>query len=144
MTRLKQHVKSPRRRTKAHSRAAIIHLYISHPDGPVDVSSNRRSYRAKLLSAALTYNCTLARARLLQKAGAYNGTDQRSLRPKLIRLVYYARKIAQFKYVCKRVGVQACASPNADKEACFRRRKLFAYYIREFSKILDVPGIRTQ
>lgn len=94
----------------AHPRAAIIlDFCIPHATRVVvDVSSNRRSYRAKLLSAALTYSCTLARAKLLQKAGAYNGTDQRSLRPKLIRLVYYARKIAQFEYVCGRVCVYMC------------------------------------
>ena len=86
----------------------------------VDISPNRRSYRAKLLSAALTYSRTPDGApvgELLQKAGAYNGTDQRSLRrPKLIRLVYYAQDNATGIRVYVRMAVQIRAPSSAHKE----------------------------
>lgn len=83
----------------------------------VDVSPNRRSYRAKLLSAASTYSRTPdGTPDGRQKPGAYNGTDQRSLRPKLIRFVYYAQDNATGIHRYMRMAVQIRAPSSAHKE----------------------------
>lgn len=107
----------------------------------VDVSPNRRSYRAKLLSAASTYSrtpdgipvegCCRKLARIM---GRIKGACGQSLSASCTM-----RKITRPKYVgtCVRLCKYALRRALTKRWAflsCFWRRKLFAYYICEPSE----------